>query len=346
MQGDTLNLNPHLTPLTLTGNYYGQAPFLISPAKGIGEYSTVTSMDGSDTNKAVAAVKGQDAVILVIGLQSEGAKKSEGGEDEAEGHDRSSLLLPDNQDDFVSKVSSAAAEEKIPVVAVVMGGGPLDISAIKANKNIQAIMWCGYPGQSGGTAIADVVFGKVNPSGKLSVTWYPEELTKQVPITDMGMRPNKKTGNPGRTYRFYTGTPVFKFGEGLSYSTFESSLKAPNAISLSQFPEELTLSSLSKVVVANVVVNTTNLSERDGAESLLLFAASPNAGQHGEPIQSLVAFDKRHVPAGDSVATTLEIKAQHFTTTSITGERSLSKGTWKLWLGHDGYARAVDVVVA
>merc|ERR1712100_177481 len=97
------------------------------------------------------------------------------------------------------------------------------------------------------------------------------------------------------------------------------------AVALSQFPDDLTLSSLSKVVVAKVEVNTTNLSERDGAESLLLFAASPNAGQNGEPIQSLVAFDKRHVPAGASVATTLEVKAHHFTVASLTGERSVAK---------------------
>ena len=171
----------------MQGNYYGQAPYLISPAKGMEAYGDVTSMDGSDTNKAVAAVSGKDAVVLVVGLQSEGARPA----DEAEGHDRSSLLLPDNQDDFVAKVAAAAAKDKIPVVVVVMGGGPLDISAIKANKDVGAIIWCGYPGQSGGDAIADAVFGTTNPSGKLTMTWYPEELTKQVPITDMHMRPNK-----------------------------------------------------------------------------------------------------------------------------------------------------------
>ena len=175
----------------MQGNYYGTAPYLISPAKGMQTYGQVTSMDGSDTNKAVAAVSGKDAVVLVVGLQSEGARPA----DEAEGHDRSSLLLPDNQDDFVAKVAAEAAKDKIPVVVVVMGGGPLDISAIKANKDVGAIIWCGYPGQSGGAAIADAVFGTTNPSGKLTMTWYPEELTKQVSIKDMHMRPNKvKTG--------------------------------------------------------------------------------------------------------------------------------------------------------
>jgi hypothetical protein len=315
---------------------------LISPAKGIGTYATVASDDGSDIANSVSKVADADAVVLVVGLQSEGVRPS----DEAEGKDRGSLLLPGNQDDFVKQVAAAAAKKKIPVAVVVMGGGPVDVSAIKANPDVSAIMWCGYPGQSGGDAIADVIFGKVNPSGKLSMTWYPEELTKQVTIKDMGMRPNQKTGNPGRTYRFYTGTPVFKFGEGLSYSSFDSKVvAAPTNILLEQFPRDLTLSSLSKTSLATVQVKTTNPSTRDGSESVLLFLASPSAGTNGEPIQSLVAFDKIHVGAGSSVLTSLNIKAHHFALASATGERSAAIGVWKLWVGHDGKDRAVDITV-
>eukprot|EP00656_Telonema_subtile_P019845 TRINITY_DN2104_c0_g1_i1.p1 TRINITY_DN2104_c0_g1~~TRINITY_DN2104_c0_g1_i1.p1 ORF type:complete len:437 (+),score=111.58 TRINITY_DN2104_c0_g1_i1:267-1577(+) len=325
----------------MQGNYFGTAPFLISPAMGLAAYGAVTSNNGSDIQKSVAAVKGQDVVVLVVGLQSEGAEPA----DEAEGHDRTSLLLPDNQDLYVEKVAAAAAAQSIPVVVVVMGGSPLDVSAIKANTNVLAIVWCGYPGQSGGVSIADLIFGAINPSAKLSVTWYPQSLTSLVPITDMGMRPNKTSGNPGRTYRFYTGTPVFKFGEGLSYSTFSHAIDAPVSITTAHFPSGLTLSALSKVRAGSVMVNTTNLSERDGAVAVMLFAASPNAGVGGEPIQSLVAFDKVHVRAGQSVVTELEIEAQHFALASITGERDVAKGVWKLWVGHDGRDQAVEVRV-
>jgi len=134
----------------MQGNYYGTAPFLVSPVKGLESYAKVISNDGSDISKSVEAVKSVDAVILVVGLQSEGAKPA----DEAEGHDRTSLLLPGNQDDLVEKVSAAAATEKKKTIVVVMGGGPVDISKIKQNPNVDAIMWCGYPGQSGGDAIA------------------------------------------------------------------------------------------------------------------------------------------------------------------------------------------------
>lgn len=326
----------------MQGNYYGTPPYLISPAKGLASYGQVVS-ETTDINKAVAAVKGKDAVILVVGLQSQGARPA----DEAEGHDRTSLLLPDNQDDFVKQVAAEAAKDNIPVVVVIMGGGPLDVSAIKANKDIGAIMWCGYPGQSGGDAIADALFGKTNPSGKLTMTWYPEEFTKQVAITNMHMRPNKTTGNPGRTYRFYTGIPVFKFGEGLSYSTISSVIvSAPKLISVDQFPHDLTLSALSKVTIAKVLVNTTNLSSRDGAETILLFAASPGAGKNGEPKQSLVSFEKFHVPANTSVLTELKVQSQHFALASAGGKRFVTKGTWKIWIGHDGFDEAIKVVVA
>ena len=105
-----------------------------------------------------------------------------------------------------------------PIILVVMGGGVVDISEHKNNKAISAIIWCGYPGQSGGSAIADALLGNTNAFGRLALTWYPEAYTKQVALTDMAMRPSNDTGSPGRTYRFYTGPTVFKFGEGLRHN--------------------------------------------------------------------------------------------------------------------------------
>ena len=247
----------------MQGNYYARAPYLISPVAGLEAYGTVSWADGQDLAVAVAMAVASDAVVLVVGLTSDGGRPA----DEAEGFDRTSLLLPDAQDDFVAAVAVAAGKKGIPVTVVVMGGGALDLSAIKANNNVQGIMWCGYPGQSGGAAIADVVFGATNPSAKLTLTWYPEELTKQVAVTDMHMRPNSTTGNPGRTYRFYTGDPVFRFGEGMSYTTFEHTVTKLHETVLSEgFGREMDLSSLSKIVGVTVFVNTVNTGDRDGAE--------------------------------------------------------------------------------
>jgi len=202
------------------GNYFGTAPYLVSPCAGLAKKAQATCMDGKDVPAAVAAAADADAIVFVVGLTSEGVPHS----DEAEGHDRTSLLLPDNQDALIAAVATAAAGK--PVAMVTMGGGPVDVSAARDNTCVGAIMWCGYPGQSGGDAIADAVFGVTNPGGKLTMTWYPESFAGAVSILDMGMRPNKTTGNPGRSHRFYTGKPVFAFGEGLSYTTFAASVPA------------------------------------------------------------------------------------------------------------------------
>ena len=83
---------------------------------------------------------------------------------------------------------------------------------------MNAIVWGGYPGQSGGTALFDILTAKAAPAGRLPITQYPAEYVDQVPMTDMTLRPSAT--NPGRTYKWYTGTPVFEFGFGLHYTTF------------------------------------------------------------------------------------------------------------------------------
>lgn len=91
-----------------------------------------------------------------------------------------------------------------------MGGGQLDNSALVKNSKVNAILWAGYPGQDGGTAIMDVIRGKIAPAGRLPITQYPAEYVTQVPMTDMRLRPT--ANSPGRTYKWYKDQPVFEFG--------------------------------------------------------------------------------------------------------------------------------------
>ena len=328
----------------MQGNYFGRAPYLISPVAGLQAYGTVAWTDGHDVAVAIKMAVAADAVVLVVGLTSDGGRPA----DEAEGFDRTSLLLPGAQDAFVAAVSAAAGKKGIPVTVVVMGGGALDLSAIKANDDVQGIMWCGYPGQSGGAAIADVVFGVTNPSAKLTLTWFPEELTKQVAVTDMHMRPNATTGNPGRTYRFYTGDPVFRFGEGMSYTTFEHTVTTPPVWTVlsEDFGRGMDLSSLSKIVGATVSVSTVNTGDRDGAEIVQLYVAPPGAGVGGKPLRSLVAFEKVLISAGATATTVLEVAAQHLTVTDHRGVRQIVKGEWMVWVGADGEDTAATLLVA
>ena len=85
-------------------------------------------------------------------------------------------------------------------------------------SQVNALIWGGYPGQSGGTALFDILTGKTAPAGRLPITQYPAAYAEQVPMTDMTLRPSAT--NPGRTYKWYSGKPVFEFGFGLHYTTF------------------------------------------------------------------------------------------------------------------------------
>ena len=327
----------------MQGNYFGTAPFLKSPLSGIQKYITQISYEnGSNVNKAETFAKAADAVILVVGLTSEGGGNESG--DEAEGHDRTTLILPRNQNAYISGVAQSVKEDNVntPVVLVLMNGGPVDVSQFRDSNNIDAIVWCGYPGQAGGTSIADMLFGKTNPSGRLTQTWYPEAFVQQVSLTDMGMRPNATSGSPGRTYRFYEGTPVFKFGQGMSYSTFQhAALHLKHIQNLSQHQHQHQHQQKQQMVQAALTV--TNLSPVDGTEVVLLFASAPNAGKHGVPRKQLVGFQRVFIRAGATVTVQLEVDRRRFEHSDNTGAMHSASGIWTLWTGVEAEGRQVSL---
>lgn len=218
----------------LQGNYFGSPPYLVSPLDGIQNYTAShrpslkvvfargcdidsNTSDSKNFSAAVAAAATADAVVLVVG-----ADQLRGGE---EGTDRTDISLPAPQDQLVLQVSAAAMADgnspQKPVVVVVISGESVDLNAVASNRAVGAILWQGYPSQSGGTALARLLFGAANPSGRLPITFYKAGYTTAVSMYDMAMRPNKTNGNPGRTYRFYSGPDVlFPFGTGLSYTSF------------------------------------------------------------------------------------------------------------------------------
>ena len=151
----------------MQGNYFGDAPFLVSPLEGIASLNpgTTSYADGSDHAAAAALAAAADVAVVVVGLNSEAASPV----DEAEGLDRTSLLLPRDQGSLVAAIAASGAPR---VVLVLMSGGPLDVRDFRDDPSVAAILWCGYPGQAGGSAIADALFGVTNPSGKLTQTWY------------------------------------------------------------------------------------------------------------------------------------------------------------------------------
>lgn len=293
----------------MIGNYAGIPCRYTTPRQGLGKYATTIYKPGCQNvacqrnptliHDASQAASQADATVIIVGADQSV---------EREGLDRGSLLLPGQQEQMVLEVTAAS---RGPVILVVMSGGPMDISFARDSNKISSILWVGYPGQAGGDALADIIFGHHNPGGRLPVTWYPQDFVTRVPMTNMNMRPDRATGYPGRTYRFYTGKAVYPFGYGLSYTTFSHSLvHAPEMISLSLHENQLlschgTNNSCNSVNVENtkcegllldVHLDVQNTGSIDGGHAVLLFSSPPAV--HGAPQKNMVGFRKVHVGAG------------------------------------------------
>ena len=209
----------------LLGNYFGVPAQYVTPLAGIRAHvgpevqviyapgcDLVTTEPGfwgeaptSGFAEALAAAERADVAILCLGL----SPKLEGEEGEVAnsdgGGDRNRLELPGMQEELLKAVSTLGK----PIVLVLFNGSPVAINW--AQENIPAIIEAWYPGEEGGTALAEVIFGDYNPGGRLPVT-FVKSLDQLPPFTDYSMQ--------GRTYRYMQEEPLYPFGYGLSYTTF------------------------------------------------------------------------------------------------------------------------------
>uniref|UniRef100_A0A7N0TKR8 Fibronectin type III-like domain-containing protein n=1 Tax=Kalanchoe fedtschenkoi TaxID=63787 RepID=A0A7N0TKR8_KALFE len=295
---------------TLQGNYYGPPCKSATPLQALKSYvKNIKYQNGCndvacgylDAGPALSLAKEVDYVVLVMGLDQ--------GQ-EAESRDRYSLLLPGNQQKLIISVADIA---KKPVVLVLLSGGPVDIIFAKNHPKIGGILWAGYPGEAGGTAIAEIIFGDHNPGGKLPVTWYPQDFVK-VPMTDMRMRPVPSKGYPGRTYRFYRGRTVFPFGYGLGYSkhVYDFAHVSHNTIDLTRAtePSSLPLSNSSYIKVSEldakicndrkvlVKIGVQNQGEMASKHPVLLFIRPGEVADEDDPVKQLVGFETVRLEPG------------------------------------------------
>ncbi|KAI7747371.1 hypothetical protein M8C21_002292 [Ambrosia artemisiifolia] len=290
-----------------------------------------------------------DFVIVVAGLDLS---------QETEDHDRFSLLLPGYQTGLVSTI---AAESKKPIVLVLTGGGPLDVSFAQHDPRVASIIWVGYPGEAGGRALAEIIFGDHNPSGKLPVTWYPESFTK-VPMSNMNMRPDRSHNYPGRTYRFYTGDVVYGFGHGLSYSNYTYNiLSAPNSLKVIKSLKTKSNNILQRKeglhnylyvdeleehcdsLRFEVEIAVTNHGPFDGSVVVMVFARAPGSFK-GAPLKQLVEFERVHtVSYEDTKMTILVDSCKHLSIVNDFGRSILPLGDHTLLL--DGIEHIVSIVM-
>ncbi|KAL0920418.1 hypothetical protein M5K25_009554 [Dendrobium thyrsiflorum] len=332
--GDKTNL--------LGGDYSGIPCNPISILHGLRDYVPSISYASGCPNtsclvddefeEAVHVARVADVVVVVAGLNLT---------EETEELDRVSLLLPGKQKDLVNAVASVS---KKPVILVLMGGGPIDVSFARDDPSIASIFWIGYPGEVGGQVLAEAIFGEFNPGGYSTMTWYPESFAA-VPMTDMRMRPDPSTGYPGRTHRFYTGDVVYGFASGLSYTTYSYKfISAPDELQLLgyshadqkkvdgvdylQIEENIACEDLK----FNVKIAVMNDGDMDGSHPVLLFSRSA-AKIKGSPIRQLVGFDRVFTAAHRT--TELEIfvdTCKDLSTVDETGKRIIILGTHVLML--------------
>ncbi|KAK5957273.1 hypothetical protein OHC33_001645 [Knufia fluminis] len=280
----------------MQGNYAGVAPYLNSPlqaAQKIAGIDTIYGGGGGDPttdgwDDAYDAAAAADIVIY-----ADGASGDESG-------DRNTIHWTGGKIDLVSWI----AELGKPMIVLSMGD-QLDSSPFLSNPNISAIMWGGYPGQDGGTALMNIILGKVAPAGRLPVTQYPGNYINEIGMLDMNLRPNETSGNPGRTYKWYDNATI-PFGYGLHYTNFTASFTASGNGSASSYDISELVSSCDNATYSYVdlcpfadAVQVDVSNDGDVASDFvtMLFIT----GQYGPqpyPLKQLVAYQRLFNVAG------------------------------------------------
>jgi beta-glucosidase len=262
--------------------------------------------DGNLLDEAIEVVNKSDVAILFLGLSPylEGEEMPVHVEGFS-GGDRTDIKLPSTQVNLMKKV----VETGKPVVLVLMGGSAIAVN--EADQLVQGILEAWYPGEFGGRAIAEVLFGDQNPSAKLPVTFY-RSVNDLPDFEDYSMQ--------GRTYKYFNGEVLYPFGHGLSYTRFAFSDLSVEPVELLS-PGEVTVS-----------VKIKNLGEKSGAEVVQLYIRDENASVP-VPNLSLEGFRKVFLDPGEEKDVRFRIDASQLAIINNRGERILEPGTFRVFVG-------------
>lgn len=272
----------------LVANYHGISSELVTFAEGITKaagpaVAVQYDLGCNDTDTThfggIWASGLSDLTIVVIGL----TPVREGEEGDAflaeHGGDKANLQIPAAHLAFLKKLR---ASNNKPIVTVVTGGSAVDLSEIEAYSDAVVFAW--YPGEQGGNALADILFGKVSPSGRLPITFY--KSFDQLPDYE-------SYAMEGRTYRYFKGDVQYPFGYGLSYVDFDYSWK--------QAPAKKYKTG-DKISISVEVKNTGKM---DAKEVVPVFISYPDLDRM--PIKELKQFTKKEIAAGGSQIISFEI---------------------------------------
>lgn len=296
----------------LLGNYNGFAPQMTTILEGltgaVSEGAQVQFTSGNVDGELDWNLQGADLIVAALGYNPslEGEESGDEGVPDAEGGgDRVRIGLPGKQLELLKKLHATGK----PVVLVLTGGSPIELNW--AAENIPAILMAWYPGEQGGNAVADVLFGKYNPSGRLPLTFY--KSLDQVPdFKDYNMK--------GRTYRFMTDEPLYRFGFGLSYTRFAYSNM------------RLSSASISKRGRVAVSVDVENTGDMAGDEVVQLYVSDLESSVPA-PLVHLEGFQKIHLKPGEKTTVEFKLKSSQLAVYDDNGKPFVEPGEFKISVG-------------
>ncbi len=296
--------------MVLLGNYNGYAPEMTTILAGITakvdagtqvQWSKGCDLFGdrpisTEVNFLTSYNPPVDAVVAVLGYSA----TLEGEEGVAEGGgsgDRWQYGLPGRQLEYLQSLKKLGK----PLILVVTGGSPIDLTWAK--EHCDAILFVWYPGEQGGNAVADVLFGDYNPAGRLPIT-FPKSYEQIPAFEDYNMQ--------GRTYRFMADEPLYRFGYGLSYTKFKYAKL--------------------KVTGFNVSVEVKNTGKRAGDEVVQLYVSDLEASVP-VPKLHLEGFQRLHLKPGQSKTVTFKLKPEQLMCYGDAGQPFLEPGKFRISVG-------------
>ena len=299
------------------------AKLTVDCAFGIGGDDTIAKLMWSKVNlapqpAAIAAAKNADVVVAVVGITSElEGEEMQVSEPGFKGGDRTSLDLPKPEEDLLEAVAATGK----PLVVVLTNGSALAVNW--ANDHANAILDAFYPGEEGGSAVAETLSGKNNPAGRLPVTFY-KDASQLPPFEDYAMK--------GRTYRYFEGTPLYPFGYGLSYTKFAySGLTGPT-------------DAIQAGNTAGFDVTITNTGKKAGDEVAQLYLEFPKVP--GAPLRALRAFKRVHLEAGAVQKVHFDLQPRDLSMVTEAGEPIVSEGQYKVSVGGGQPNTGIQTVTA
>lgn len=295
--------------------------------------ASVTDTSTAGFEAAAKAAAASDVAVLALGIDSSV---------ESEGKDRTTVGLTGAQEELLRAVVSSMGDAS-RVIVLLLNGGPLSVDYAK--EHVPTILEAFEPGQEGGAAIAEALFGGFSPSGVLPYSIYAEADALAPPLDAFAMRPNATTGYAGRTYRFSTATPLWPFGFGLTYTSFTVQWHGASSATVRTVSTADLAPGGSGASVSATVRNTGRMLGSKVVQVFVTVQAEPTANgartEPSPPIRSLAAMAKVALQPGEMATAAFELAvapgACPMCTVQLDGTRILRAGRWRVSIG-DGAA--------